>query len=83
MTGDTRFEPCIVTPVDGGVRYDNSRKNDVMPDPVATLKIERVQEDLLSLTVAIQVPDPENPGELRANFYYTKHRHALAAYEQE
>jgi ubiquinol-cytochrome c reductase cytochrome b subunit len=83
MTGNPDLEPCIVTPVDGGVRYDNSRKTDVMPDPVASLKIEQVQENLLALTVEIQVPDPQNPGSLRADFHYTKHRHADAAYEEE
>ena len=83
VTGNPLFEPCIETPVDGGVRFDNSRKTDVMPDPRATLKIERVQDDLLALTVEIQVPDPANPDQLRADFHYGKHRHADAGYDEE
>lgn len=88
LTGDPHLAECVAVETDTGIRYDNpeSGKTDVLPDPVALLKIEDVdgQPDLRSLTVLITAEDPENPdGELLVDFYYTKYRHALAGYELE
>lgn len=56
----------------GDGTYSNYFTDSAMPDPVATLVIEEVQEELVQLTLNVQGTDP-----------WVKYRHAHANYEEE
>ena len=84
LTGNPAFVPCTTyTKADGTTGYANSRRTDIMPDPVAKLIITQNQHNMVALTLKFEVQDPQNPGELLVDFKYTKYRHEDSAYEEE
>ena len=84
LVGNPEWDDCTVTTLDSGEkRYANYFTDDAMPDPQAQLVIENNQEDLLSLTLKYNVPEPDNPDALRVDSEWELFRHYDSNYEEE
>jgi quinol-cytochrome oxidoreductase complex cytochrome b subunit len=88
---DTDWDrPCNVQEITNdagevtGYRYSTGVVISAMPDPYAELRIERLQEDLVKMTLRYEVVDP-NTGEVLVgpgSDHYS-YRHAESNYEEE
>lgn len=76
-TGHEGYAPCEAYDTDKGERYSNGVKNEVLVDPYAAIIIKQDQANVRTITIEIQVDDPEDP----RDFKYTRYRHEEAAYE--
>lgn len=88
LEGNPDLRPCIPYQTDNGTRYGNGVRQDIMPDPDASLVIRGeghygAQTNMRALTMHFEVEDPENPGEYLVEFEYTKYRHEDAGYDEE
>jgi len=70
-TGETFYEVGI-------------NNKEAMPDPYSELRVQQVQEGLLSLTLYYEVRDPNNPGEfIFVSDDWVKFLHRDANYSEE
>ncbi len=82
--GSYTLDTCKVETLSNGEkRYSNFFAGSVMPDPYTELRVEEVQDGLLSLTLIHEVPNPDNPDELMIQSKWTSYRHADSNYEEE
>lgn len=76
------MEDCVKTDLgEGKVRYDNSIRIDVIPNPEASLELHKTQENLIELRLSFHGED--EAGQTIVNFKYSKYRHEHSVYGEE
>lgn len=84
LTGDSRWRECRPETLENDtIQYANHFTDSAMPDPVAQLVIEPLQDNLVRLTLHFEVRDPQDPNVFLTNFDRTSYRHADSNYEEE
>jgi quinol-cytochrome oxidoreductase complex cytochrome b subunit len=85
VSGNSNYEPCeVIANDDGTARYENFFIDQAMPDPSARLIIEQVQHNMVRLTMAFDVKDPDQPdGDLLFDYRRVGYRHQDANYEEQ
>ena len=85
LTGNPDYPECIVEELPNGeMRYSNRWFGNVMPDPVAELRVKEIQPDLLELRLYYEAVDPQNPDELLVlSDDWVRYLHRNANYAEE
>lgn len=74
LSGDPHYRPCVES---GDGTFTNGFKSQVLVDPVASIKVEQFQDNMLAIKIQIEDENPNGS----VDFEYLRYRHETAAYD--